>query len=71
MKFSLIQVANFLVRFKSIRSIAELDSLKVSGDVWFGPGITLKVNFVLVLQCFISFIVVLFVTAVGIILPCK
>jgi UDP-N-acetylglucosamine pyrophosphorylase len=59
MKFSLIQVANFLVRFKSIRSIAELDSLKVSGDVWFGPGITLKVNFVLVLQCFISFIVVL------------
>jgi hypothetical protein len=59
MKFSLIQVVNFLVRFKSICSIAELDSLKVSGDVWFGSGITLKVNFVLVLQCFLSSIVVL------------
>ncbi|PWZ15648.1 UTP--glucose-1-phosphate uridylyltransferase [Zea mays] len=36
------KVANFLGRFKSIPSIVELDSLKVSGDVWFGSGITLK-----------------------------
>ena len=44
----LIQVASFLARFKSIPSIVELDILKVSGDVWFGSGITLKVNFVIV-----------------------
>lgn len=37
------QVADFLKRFKSIPSIVELDSLKVSGDVWFGTGVTLKV----------------------------
>ncbi|WCJ25142.1 UTP--glucose-1-phosphate uridylyltransferase [Euphorbia peplus] len=36
------KVANFLDRFKSIPSIIELDSLKVSGDVWFGAGVTLK-----------------------------
>ncbi|KAL7254738.1 hypothetical protein ACSBR1_008975 [Camellia fascicularis] len=36
------KVADFLSRFKSIPSITELDSLKVTGDVWFGSGITLK-----------------------------
>ncbi|KAA8547657.1 hypothetical protein F0562_004086 [Nyssa sinensis] len=36
------KVGNFLSRFKSIPSIIELDSLKVTGDVWFGAGITLK-----------------------------
>lgn len=36
------QVASFLGRFKSIPSIVELDSLKVSGDVWFGSGVVLK-----------------------------
>ncbi|KAG0498496.1 hypothetical protein HPP92_003187 [Vanilla planifolia] len=36
------KVANFLARFKSIPSIVELDSLKVSGDVWFGADIILK-----------------------------
>ncbi|KAJ3689187.1 hypothetical protein LUZ61_018351 [Rhynchospora tenuis] len=36
------KVGNFLNRFKSIPSIVELDSLKVSGDVWFGAGIVLK-----------------------------
>ncbi|KAG5534382.1 hypothetical protein RHGRI_022493 [Rhododendron griersonianum] len=36
------KVANFLSRFKSIPSILELDSLKVTGDVWFGVGIVLK-----------------------------
>ncbi|XXG87339.1 hypothetical protein AAC387_Pa11g2052 [Persea americana] len=36
------KVGNFLSRFKSIPSIIELDSLKVSGDVWFGAGIKLK-----------------------------
>ncbi|KAJ4706824.1 UTP--glucose-1-phosphate uridylyltransferase [Melia azedarach] len=36
------KVGNFLSRFKSIPSIIELDSLKVTGDVWFGSGITLK-----------------------------
>ncbi|RWW22884.1 hypothetical protein BHE74_00011679 [Ensete ventricosum] len=39
----LVQVASFLGHFKSIPSIVELDSLKVSGDVWFGAGIVLKV----------------------------
>ncbi|KAF8389645.1 hypothetical protein HHK36_024164 [Tetracentron sinense] len=38
------KVSNFLSRFKSIPSIIELDSLKVTGDVWFGAGITLKGN---------------------------
>lgn len=38
------KVGNFLSRFKSIPSIVELDSLKVSGDVWFGSGIVLKGN---------------------------
>ncbi|PSS21440.1 UTP--glucose-1-phosphate uridylyltransferase [Actinidia chinensis var. chinensis] len=36
------KVANFLSRFKTIPSIIELDSLKVTGDVWFGAGVTLK-----------------------------
>ncbi|CAN6806137.1 unnamed protein product [Brassica oleracea] len=36
------KVASFLGRFKSIPSIVELDSLKVSGDVWFGSGVVLK-----------------------------
>ncbi|WVZ78164.1 hypothetical protein U9M48_025921 [Paspalum notatum var. saurae] len=36
------KVGSFLGRFKSIPSIVELDSLKVSGDVWFGSGIVLK-----------------------------
>jgi len=36
------KVGNFLGRFKSIPSIVELDSLKVSGDVWFGANIVLK-----------------------------
>uniref|UniRef100_R7W4S6 UTP--glucose-1-phosphate uridylyltransferase n=1 Tax=Aegilops tauschii TaxID=37682 RepID=R7W4S6_AEGTA len=38
------KVANFLARFKSIPSIVELDSLKVSGDVSFGSGVVLKGN---------------------------
>ncbi|CAK7338806.1 unnamed protein product [Dovyalis caffra] len=36
------KVANFLSRFKSIPSIIELDSLKVTGDVWFGANVILK-----------------------------
>ncbi|GAA0187294.1 hypothetical protein LIER_34582 [Lithospermum erythrorhizon] len=36
------KVGDFLKRFKTIPSIIELDSLKVSGDVWFGANITLK-----------------------------
>ncbi|WP_411025312.1 UTP--glucose-1-phosphate uridylyltransferase, partial [Salmonella sp. s57379] len=36
------KVANFLSRFKSIPTIIELDSLKVTGDVWFGSNISLK-----------------------------
>ncbi|XP_052192369.1 UTP--glucose-1-phosphate uridylyltransferase-like isoform X2 [Diospyros lotus] len=36
------KLSNFRSRFKSIPSIIELDSLKVTGDVWFGAGITLK-----------------------------
>eukprot|EP00252_Welwitschia_mirabilis_P005213 TRINITY_DN156_c0_g1_i1.p1 TRINITY_DN156_c0_g1~~TRINITY_DN156_c0_g1_i1.p1 ORF type:complete len:472 (+),score=97.32 TRINITY_DN156_c0_g1_i1:184-1599(+) len=36
------KVGDFLKRFKAIPSILELQSLKVSGDVWFGSGIVLK-----------------------------
>ncbi|KAM7278543.1 hypothetical protein ACFE04_005677 [Oxalis oulophora] len=36
------KVGNFLGRFKSIPSIIELDSLKVSGDVSFGANVVLK-----------------------------
>ena len=32
----------YVNEFKSIPSIIELDRLKVAGDVWFGPGVTLK-----------------------------
>ncbi|KAI3444911.1 hypothetical protein Pfo_001576 [Paulownia fortunei] len=35
-------VNDFHRRFKSIPSVLALDSLKVTGDVWFGTGITLK-----------------------------
>ncbi|WRX20789.1 UDPGP family - like 2 [Theobroma cacao] len=37
------KVGNFLSRFKSIPSVIDLDSLKVTGDVWFGTGVVLKV----------------------------
>ncbi|XP_059649032.1 UTP--glucose-1-phosphate uridylyltransferase-like isoform X2 [Cornus florida] len=36
------KISDFHSRFKSIPSIIELDSLRVSGDVWFGAGVTLK-----------------------------
>ncbi|GMJ09834.1 hypothetical protein HRI_004652600 [Hibiscus trionum] len=36
------KVSNFLSRFKSIPSIIDLDSLSVSGDVWFCANIVLK-----------------------------
>ncbi|MBA0583240.1 hypothetical protein Gorai_014105, partial [Gossypium raimondii] len=36
------KVSNFLSRFKTIPSIINLDSLTVTGDVWFGAGIVLK-----------------------------
>lgn len=36
------KVGDFLKRFKSIPSILELESLKVSGNVWFGKDIVLK-----------------------------
>ncbi|KAL6575546.1 hypothetical protein OROHE_000923 [Orobanche hederae] len=35
-------VNDFRERFKSIPSVIGLNSLKVTGDVWFGTGITLK-----------------------------
>ncbi|XP_073142957.1 UTP--glucose-1-phosphate uridylyltransferase-like [Henckelia pumila] len=35
-------VSDFDRRFKSIPSVVGLDRLKVTGDVWFGAGITLK-----------------------------
>ncbi|KAK9282814.1 hypothetical protein L1049_011036 [Liquidambar formosana] len=46
------KVRDFLSRFKSIPSIIELESLKVTGDVWFGSGITLKVSNMLLLNCY-------------------
>ncbi|CAB4269294.1 unnamed protein product [Prunus armeniaca] len=36
------KVSDLLSRFKSMPDIIGLDSLKVTGDVWFGAGITLK-----------------------------
>ncbi|KAG8391356.1 hypothetical protein BUALT_Bualt01G0179300 [Buddleja alternifolia] len=36
-------VNDFHRRFKSIPSVLELESLKVTGDVWFGADITLKI----------------------------
>ncbi|XP_030929822.1 UTP--glucose-1-phosphate uridylyltransferase 2-like [Quercus lobata] len=36
------KVSDLLSRFKSFPSIVELDSLKVTGDVWFGADVTLK-----------------------------
>ncbi|GKV47258.1 hypothetical protein SLEP1_g54172 [Rubroshorea leprosula] len=36
------KVSDFQSRFKSTPSIVGLDSLKVTGDVWFGADITLK-----------------------------
>lgn len=36
------KVDDFELRFKSIPSIVGLESLKVTGDVWFGAGVTLK-----------------------------
>jgi len=36
------KVKNFLSRFDGIPDILELDHLTVSGDVWFGRGVTLK-----------------------------
>ncbi|XP_057949642.1 UTP--glucose-1-phosphate uridylyltransferase-like isoform X2 [Malania oleifera] len=36
------KVSDFLSRFKSVPSIVELDSLRVTGDVWFGADTTLK-----------------------------
>ncbi|KAJ6809870.1 UTP--glucose-1-phosphate uridylyltransferase [Iris pallida] len=41
------KVGNFLTHFKSIPSIVELDSLKVSGDVWFGSNVVLKGNVII------------------------
>ena len=38
------QVKDFQRRFKTIPSIVELDSLKVSGDVEFGANVVLKVR---------------------------
>ncbi|GER57810.1 Utp-glucose-1-phosphate uridylyltransferase [Striga asiatica] len=35
-------VNDFQARFKSIPSVIRLDSLEVTGDVWFGAGVTLK-----------------------------
>lgn len=39
-----LQVADFQKRIKSIPSLLELESLKVSGDVHFGKNVTLKVG---------------------------
>ncbi|KAL6124631.1 hypothetical protein ACLB2K_077143 [Fragaria x ananassa] len=36
------KVSDLLSRFKSMPDIIDLDSLNVTGDVWFGAGITLK-----------------------------
>ncbi|VDQ14707.1 unnamed protein product [Trichobilharzia regenti] len=38
------KVKDFLMRFASIPDLLELDHLTVTGDVYFGKGIVLKVN---------------------------
>ncbi|XP_057952933.1 UTP--glucose-1-phosphate uridylyltransferase-like [Malania oleifera] len=50
------KVSDFLSRFKSVPSIVELDSLRVTGDVWFGADTTLKVSNVLLLNYYYRFI---------------
>lgn len=42
-KNSVFQVAEFLKRFQGIPDLLELDHLTVSGDVWFGKDVSLKV----------------------------
>ena len=42
------KIGNFQKRFKSIPNILELDHLTVSGDVWFGKGITLRGTVIIV-----------------------
>lgn len=37
------KVKEFLKRFQGIPDLLELDHLTVSGDVWFGRDVTLKV----------------------------
>lgn len=44
----IFQVQEYLKRFQGIPDLLELDHLTVSGDVWFGKDVTLKV-FVIVL----------------------
>lgn len=39
------KVNEFLKRFQGIPDLLELDHLTVSGDVWFGKDVTLKVFF--------------------------
>ena len=39
-----LQVSQYLSRFDGIPDILELDHLTVSGDVWFGKGVVLKVK---------------------------
>ena len=42
------KISNFQKRFGSIPNILELDHLTVSGDVWFGKGITLRGTVIIV-----------------------
>jgi UTP--glucose-1-phosphate uridylyltransferase len=42
------KVQNYLQRLKSIPSILELDHLTVSGDVYFGKGVTLSGTVIIV-----------------------
>jgi len=40
------KVKEFSKRFQGIPDLLELDHLTVSGDVWFGRDVTLKVNLI-------------------------
>lgn len=42
-----LQVKDYLARFQGIPDLLELDHLTVSGDVWFGKDVSLKVIFML------------------------
>ena len=44
------KVSDYQSRFKGIPDLFELDQLTVSGDVYFGEGVVLKVNFFFPLQ---------------------
>ena len=46
----IFKVNECLKRFGNIPDCLELDHLTVSGDVWFGKGVTLRVNYLQIVE---------------------